>query len=198
MMNYSASWTQMCNRALGRLGAASVSDLSEGSKNAEFCNTFLTEALQEVLGQYDWSCCRKRVRLAPDVTRPAFGFLYRYVLPVNCIRIVSVYRGHDDPAEGDAIPYTVESGYILTDAGELELIYIERPEEPGMMSPAVRKAVSTTLAALLATPLTSSEQLAARVYGESAAALERAKTDDAQESWDGNEEGVPWYEEARR
>jgi hypothetical protein len=197
-MTYAASWTQLCNRALGRLGAISISDLTEGTKNAEFCNTFLAEAIEEVLGQYDWNCCRKRVHLAPDVSGPAFGFQYRFVMPVNCIRAVSVYQGRPEkPEAADVIPYAVENGYILADVPELELVYIERPDEPNMMSPAVRKAVSTTLAALLTTPITSSEQLAARVYAESQAAIQQAKKNDAAESYDPLAAGETWYGEER-
>jgi hypothetical protein len=30
-VNYTASWTQICNRALGRLGSEAITHLSEGT-----------------------------------------------------------------------------------------------------------------------------------------------------------------------
>jgi hypothetical protein len=190
MITYASSWTQICNRALGRLGAIEISDLSEGSQNASFCNTFLGDAIEEVLGQYDWSCCTKRTRLAPDTVKPEYGYAYRFPLPVDCIRIVQI-----KPNE----PYALESGYILSDTHQLNLIYIERPKNPDTLHPSLRKAIHTTLAFLLTTPLTSSEQLAVRVANEAQQAIERAKIEDAQTTYD-QQQSAPqssWWNEAR-
>lgn len=197
-MNYSSSWTQICNRALGRLGAHDISDLEDGSKDASYCNTYLGDAIEEVLAQWNWKSCRKRVRLAPDENRPAFGYAYQFSLPVDLIRIVEVYNTSAfSPSEHDRSPYEIEGAYILSDYDELEIVYIARPVNPDKLSAGVRRAIYTSLAALLATPLTSNEQLIALIAAEKTQSIERAKIEDAQMSYDPLLNGELWYEDAR-
>jgi hypothetical protein len=198
-VNYTASWTQICNRALGRLGATTIADLGEGTHNAEFCGRFLPEAIEYVLGQYDFSFARRRVLLAPDAEKPAFGWRARFNLPMDFIRLVKVYGGHgEEPEEVDCIPYQVENGKILADEDELRIIYIARPKDPNQLPQSVRKAISTHLACLLATPLTSNEQMVGLITAESINALELAKKEDAQMNYDPRAEGERFYTEARR
>jgi hypothetical protein len=200
-LDYAASWTQICNRALGRLGALEIEDLEEGTSNAAFCKTFLADAVEEVLGQFDWNCCRRRVRLAPYAEAPVFGFKYGFPTPVDLIRVVKVYSGQPE-AYYSAPPswepeYLIENGNILSDVPEILLLYIARPDDPNMMSPGVRKAVSAALAFLLTTPITSNEQLASRIAAERAEAVERAKIEDAQMNYDPEAKGEKWYGEFR-
>jgi hypothetical protein len=194
-IDYSASWTQICNRALGRLGALSISDLSEGTQNAAYCGRFLPEAVEHVLGQYDFKFARRRFRLSPEAAEPLFGWRSSFPLPVSCVRLVNVFDGGS--RSGSAIPYQVENGRILADTGALDIVYIERPDNPNFLPQSVRKAVSTHLAYLLSTALTSNEQLIALVSQEAAATLELAKREDAQLGYDPLAEGLPWHTDAR-
>lgn len=187
---YATSWVKVCNIALSRLGTASISSLTEGSQNALFCNTLLPNAIENVLAQYDWSCSRKRISLNPDGEAPAFGYEYQFPLPVDCVRIV-----HAD-LNGEA--YTIENGRLLTDSPTLNLVYIARPADPSVLSVGIRDAISKTLAFLLSTPLSSDENMAARVAAAAQNAIERAKTDDAMSGYDAQDEGLSWYDEARR
>jgi len=192
-VNYTASWTQICNRALGRLGSDNITDLSEGTKGADYCGQFLPEAIEYVLGQWDFKFARRRQRLAMNAEQPAFGWKYQFNLPMDCIRLVKVYG--DEETE---VPYQAENGKILTDADELQIIYIARPDDPNQLPQSVRKAISTHLAYLLATPLTSNEQLIALVAAESQAAIELAKKEDAQMNYDPLASGSRFHTEARR
>jgi hypothetical protein len=196
-IDYTASWTQICNRALGRLGTAVITDLGEVTHNAEFCKRFLPEAVEYVLGQYDFSFARKRAVLAPGAEGQLFGRQARFKLPMDFIRLVKVY-GKDVPEEDHGIPYQIENGEILADTEELWIVYTARPKDPNRMPQAVRKAVSTHLAYLLSTPLTSNEQLIALVAAESRDALELAKREDAQMNYDPQAEGARFHTEARR
>jgi len=193
-VDYTASWTQICNRALGRLGSDTITDLSNGTQSAEYCGRFLPEAIEYVLGQWDFKFARKRIQLAMNVEQPAFGWKYQFNYPMDCIRLVKVYS---EQASED-VPYQVENGKILTDADELQIIYIARPDDPNQMPQSVRKAISTHLAYLLATPLTSNEQLIALIAAESQAAVERAKKEDAEMNYDPWAQGNRFHTEARR
>jgi hypothetical protein len=198
-VDYTASWTQICNRALGRLGSATITDLSDGTANAEYCGRFLPQAVEHVLGQYDFNFSRRRRRLAPNAEKPAFGWKRQFNYPMDCIRLIKVYGGHSlTPEEVDCVPYQVENGKILADTDELQIIYIARPDDPNQLPQAVRNAVSTYLAYLLTTPLTSSEQLYAMVAAESQSVLELAKKVDAQMNYDPQLYGQAFHTEARR
>jgi len=198
-VNYTASWTQICNRALGRLGSEAITHLSEGTQNAEFCNRFLPEAIEHILGQWDFKFARRRVRLALNAERPLFGWSYQFTLPMDLIRIIEVYGGSSTmPEQSELIPFQVENGMILANTRTIQIIYIARPDDPNQLPQSVRKAISTHLAYLLSTPLTSNQQLTALIAAESQAAIEQAKVDDAQMNYDPNAYGEDFHVENRR
>jgi hypothetical protein len=199
-VNYTASWEQICNRALGRLGADGV----DNPNTAEYCDRYLPEAVEYVLGQYDFTFARKRARLAPDTGRPAFGWKHRFALPVSLIRLIAVYEGAPGN-ETDAgfnetrrVPYQVENGAILANTEALFILYAERPGDPNRLSQGARKAVTTYLAFLLSMAIASNEQLTGLLLNEAAAAIETAKKEDAQTGYDPAFEGQPFHTEARK
>ena len=117
---------------------------------------------------------------------------------MDCIRLVKVYGGNNDkPEESERVPYQVENGKILTDAEALQIIYIARPDDPNLLPQSIRKAISTHLAYLLSTPLTSNEQLTGLIAVEAQAAIEMAKKEDAQMNYDPDADGKDFHVEAR-
>jgi len=197
-VDYTASWTQICNRALGRLGSDTITDLAGGTKSAEYCGRFLPEAIEYVLGQWDFKFARRRQRLTPNEEQPIFGWKYQYNYPMDCIRLIAVYGGYRErPTESDYVPYEVENGKILSDADALQIIYIARPDDPNQLPQTVRKAISTHLAYLLSTALASNEQLTALIAAESQTTLEIAKRVDAQMNYDPNAAGKDFHTEQR-
>jgi len=197
-VDYTASWTQICNRALGRLGADTIADLSDGTNNASYCSRFLPEAIEHILGQWDFKFARRRQRLAMNAERPAFGWKYQFNYPMDCIRLVKVYGGiNEEPEESEIVPFQVENGKILSDADALQIIYIGRPDDPNLLPQSMRKAISTHLAYLLSTPLTSNEQLTGLIAAEAQAAIEIAKNEDAQMNYDPDAAGKDFHAEKR-
>jgi hypothetical protein len=198
-VDYTASWTQICNRALARLGDATIADLSDNTNTAEYCGRFLPQAVEHILSQYDFNFARRRQRLAPISEKPLFGWKEQFNYPMDCIRLIRVYGGHSHvPKDGDLVPYQVENGKILSNADELQIIYIARPDDPNQLPQALRNAISTYLAYLLAPALTSNEQLIALMAGESRNAIELAKTVDAQMNYDPQARGEEFHIEARK
>ena len=57
------SQVDICNLALRRLGANTISSISESTKNAEYCNAFWSYILDEVFSDYAWSFVKKEVTL---------------------------------------------------------------------------------------------------------------------------------------
>jgi hypothetical protein len=185
MIDYSVSWVGLCNRALARLGDTSIANLSDGSSAARYCTLLLPEALLSVYSEYDWKSAKKRLELAPNVDAPTYGYDYAFQLPVDFIRLINV-----DSIES----YSLEGQTILSDETSLFITYIAMPEEtaiPGHL----QTLISTKLAFLLSTPMTSSEQLAQRLMGEYQMATNRAKDDDSRASY--TDENQTFYDEAR-
>lgn len=198
-VDYTASWTQICNRALGRLGNDTITDLEDGTRTAGYCKRLLPEAIESVLGQWNFKFAKRRITLSPNEDKPLFGWKYQFNLPIDLLRLVEVYMGHNDRPEDCVItPYQVENGKLLADEELIQILYIIKPDDPNSMPQAVRKAISTTLAYLLSTPLTANEQLIALLAGESTAAIEDAKKRDAEMNYDPYANGQEFHVEKRR
>lgn len=123
-----ASREQIANRALQKIGAARVTSLDEGSRNADavaFAFDFLRDS--ELQTNF-WTFALKRVSITNDATAPLFGRAYAYSLPADYLRIAP-----DDPHYPSG--YTdrlFEGRKILTDeGGPLQIRYVSNavPEE---------------------------------------------------------------------
>ena len=57
------SQVDICNLALRRLGATTISSIDEATKNAEHCTVFWTYVLDEVMEDHQWSFTKKVVTL---------------------------------------------------------------------------------------------------------------------------------------
>ena len=113
-----ASKTQICNRALTKIGPKRIADLTEESEPARVCaDVFTTLAQAEIL--------------AATTTAPAFGYATAYNLPADCLRLVMIdsawifatLREVDtDPLAG----YAIEGRQLLTNhTGALNVRYIQ-------------------------------------------------------------------------
>jgi hypothetical protein len=189
-VDYSVSWTSICNGALGRLGAASIVDLSEGTINAELCSRFLPRAVEHVLDQYDFNFAKKRARLAPLTEKPESGWKEQFPLPVDLLRVTGV--------SGGSVPYRIEGDRILADAEEIDLLYIARPLTPRRFPSYVTNALVAYLAFLLSAVVTSSEQLVMLMKGDSGELIETAKRLDAAQNYAPEDAGKPFYTEERK
>jgi hypothetical protein len=192
-MTYSKSWVDLCNRALDRLGMVNqhISSLTETSREAAYCSEFLPDAVEAVLGAWDWHCARKRQVLTPDVQKPAFGWANSFVLPIDCARIVEI------TSDSYAVPYEAETSRVLSDADSLNLVYISKPETPNLLIPSVRRAISITLAYFLSTAMTGDNNVVTVASAEMTSALELAKQQDSRSNYDPQAAGADWYDKAR-
>ena len=114
----------ICNLALQRVGAKSISSLTEDSTAARACNRVYTQARDSELRAHVWSFARERVQVAADGTDPTFGYAKRYALPSDCLRILPTNGTKGDPVQDD---WQIEGRFVLTDdASPINLIYIKR------------------------------------------------------------------------
>ena len=85
------SVVDICNEALDLLGAATITALTQNSKEARLCNRNYELVRDSVLRAHPWNTAVTRKNLPQDATAPDFGFTYQYTLPTDpfCSRVLS-------------------------------------------------------------------------------------------------------------
>lgn len=174
-----ASVIGICNSALVKIGARTITSLTEGSKNANLCNEQFAKLRDEVLRAHSWNFAVARAKLGRLVEAPAFGFAYAYQLPSDFLRAVAI---HDNPG-GGTVPYQIEGQRVLTDAEAIYLRYVRRIEDPNAFDALFREALAYRVAAELAVPIAQSSTLHEQMQRLSDRAVRRARGVDAQENY---------------
>jgi hypothetical protein len=114
----------ICNLALQRVGAKSISALTDNSTSGRACNRVYEQARDSELRSHPWSFARERVQLAADSTDPAFGAAKRYAIPSDSLRILPTNGVNGSDLQSD---WQVEGRFILTnDASPIRLVYIKQ------------------------------------------------------------------------
>jgi len=116
------SKVSMCNSALIKLGTATITSLSDGTKNGRLCNQRYDALRDELLRKHAWNFAIVQAEFARLVETPEFDLTYYYQIPADCIRILSL----SDPD----IKYRLEGGKIACDESTLKGRYIKREEDP--------------------------------------------------------------------
>lgn len=123
-----ASSVDLCNLALQRLGAKSITALTDDSTNARECNRVYEHARDSELRAHPWNFARKRAELAASSTAPAFEYANAFPLPSDFLRLMS-NNGRLGMTNQDDLQ--IEAGNILTnDSAPLPITYIARITDP--------------------------------------------------------------------
>lgn len=169
-----ASTVEICNAALIKVGASTVISLEDGAKAAQLCAARWPAVRDATLRAHPWNCAIRRVRLAPLLEPPAFGFARQFQLPADCLRVLDV----GEAAEG----HRCEGGRLLTDAEAVQLTYVRRVEDSEAFDPLLAETIAARLAAELAYPLANSTTLAEALWRAYDSRLREARSADAQGS----------------
>jgi len=158
-----ASKVSICNMALSRLGAATITSLTDGTQESKLCNTFFDLVADRVMMQGTWSSTVKRATLARTTNTPTFGFTFEYQLPVDpkSLKVLNVSEETDG-----SIDYVVEGDKILTDESTLKIRYIAQLTDTEDWDPMLTEAVELLLAAYLALPITGQAPIAEKMKQE--------------------------------
>jgi hypothetical protein len=168
---------QIVNNALVRLGASSIISLTENSEAARAANLVYEQVRDAVLRDHLWNFAMTRVSLAANATAPAFGYVYSYALPIDCLRVLQL--------EEKSMIYKIEGRNLLTDESPARIIYVKRVEDPNQFDVMFTEALSARIAAELAITLVESNSLYQNMME-----VYRMKITDAR-SIDGQESGEP-------
>ena len=173
-----ADVTGICNAALAKIGAARITALDEGSKNASLCADLYARCRDDLLRAHAWNFAMARAKLARLSETPAFGFEYAYALPAGWLRCVSA-QGQE--RGGSELIYRIEADRLLSDAEAVYLRYVRRIEDANLMKADFREALACLLARELALPIAQSNTLEEKLEARFRTRLRRARTTDGLE-----------------
>lgn len=166
-MEYGKEWLQLANAALSMVSSHMLSNMSEGSMEANYVGTLLPAAVEDVysvLQFYDIAITEEVPRLSGS--HPIYR--YRYARPINAAKILKVITSPLD------MEWELSEGCICTDADHVFVKYVKLPETPEDMPPYARNLVRFRLASLLASPIAHDDNLAATIRSEYQNALSNA------------------------
>lgn len=166
-----SSVVQICNMALAKIGSESfITSLSDDTKAARHLSIFYEPIRDSLLRSHLWRFARKQYQLAPLVTEPLFNGGYYFQMPTDCLRVVV-------PDEDYFYSYgrwSVEGNKILADTNVLNIVGLQRVEDPNLFDPIFVEALATRIAHELCIPLTNSESLKNALKADSRELILRA------------------------
>lgn len=110
------SFTQICNAALGLVGAGSIGHYDDDSHEARTCRFYFPILLECVLESYPWKCVATPATLTTVTTAPEFGYAYAYSLPADWLRMIDM----DHPSR----TYRVYGRFLHTSASPACINYV--------------------------------------------------------------------------
>tara|TARA_R100000458_G_scaffold22965_1_gene20537 strand:+ start:7269 stop:7853 length:585 start_codon:yes stop_codon:yes gene_type:complete len=171
-----ASDVAICNTALNRLGANTITSFTENSKEARLCNAEYEGIRDQVLRSHPWNCALRRATLAQESDTPSFGYAYQYILPTDpyCLRVLQM--------ETEVEQFKVEGRKLLTDESTAKILYIGRVTDPEEFDSLLVDTLSARIAVEFAFNITGSRTLQADMFDLYNRKLALARSFDAQES----------------
>lgn len=178
-----ATYVDICNSALIRLGIPIISSFADGTKAANVCSIRYTACRDIVLRMYPWSCATKRVVLAPSTTPPAYQFTFAYPVPSDWLRTLDVCsdtRG-SQAYLGSRSNYELESNQILTNFNPCYLKYVYQVDNADQLDPECQNALACYIAYDISNPLLQDANLTKVLNEEFEASMTKAMNVNAQE-----------------
>jgi len=170
-----ASVVSICNSALNQLGAASITALTDNSKNARLCNERYETVRDAVFRSHPWNSLIKRQQLAQDTATPAYGFSYQFTLPSDSLRVLVIDAYNSD--------YKVEGRKILCNEKSIKISYISQVTDPNEMDVLLRETIAAGIAADIAYAITANLQVSKLMQEKYQYKLSEARHADASEGY---------------
>lgn len=166
----------LCSRALLKLGADTISAFDDGTAEAEIAANLYPSVRDALLSAHPWRFATGQAALTRLVAVPLADYSYAYQLPSDFLRVLSAGEG-----VGRGLDYRLHEGKLHTDAEDVTLTYLFRPDESAW-PPFFDMVVIGHLAAEFCIPVTESTSRAETLFKLAEVALARAKTVDSQQA----------------
>jgi hypothetical protein len=166
----------ICNRALQKLGSASITSLTDGSPEATACNLAYEPCKLALLEQHEWGFSIKRDALSADSPAPTWGRENAFSFPSDCLRLA-----HQYPEDNDYLIDTIIEGRkILTnESAPLYIRYVYNVTDTNEMTPLFREALATLIAFELCEQITQSNTKKAQLENDLKKIISEAKRSNA-------------------
>jgi len=180
------SVVDICNEAMDLLGAATITALTENSKEARLCNRRFETVRDAVLRSHPWNTAIRRVSLARDSDAPAFGFTYQYTLPTDpyCLRVLSFWNSNVDSeiaAYDSQVMFKIEGRKVLSNEGTCKITYLARVTDTEQYDSLLSSTIAHKLAAETAYAITGSTSVSQAMQQLYEVRLREARSIDAME-----------------
>lgn len=162
--------TQISNKALSQLPAASITSLDEASVQARACKEWFQQTLDLIVEKGPWRFARTVVALSglDDSDRPKW--LYRYARPAQLAMILRVYD--ENLSEQD---YEFIGEFIYTNVLTAKVEYVSKTESSTKQTAHFRDALIWQLSANICMPITKNARRHKELLQIAEAMLERAQ-----------------------
>lgn len=180
------SVVDICNEAMDLLGAATITALTENSKEARLCNRRFETVRDAVIRSHPWNTAIRRASLARDTDAPAFGFTYQYTLPTDpyCLRVLSFWNSNVDSevaAYDSQVMFKIEGRKVLSNEGTCKITYLARVTDTEQYDSLLSSTIAHKLAAETAYAITGSTSVSQAMQQLYEVRLREARSIDAME-----------------
>jgi len=147
-----ASPVDICNRALGKLGASTIIDLEQDDPKAVALNVAYPLVRDAELRRRRWRFSLARKSLPADAEAPAFGFQRSFTLPAGCLRVIQIGEYDLGPNLSDyrSAPtelWSIEGRKIYTNlSAPLKVRTIQQITDTGIFDASFVEALASRLA----------------------------------------------------
>lgn len=176
----------LCSRALLKIGAQPIASLEEGTAEAEVAANLYPGLRDALLSAHPWSFATGQAALPRLSGVPVADHAHAYQLPAGFLRALSAGSG----GRGRGAPYRLHESRLHSDADQVVLTYIFRPEESAF-PPYFASALVARLAAEFCIPLTESATRAEMLFRLAESEIRAARQTDSQQSTVRAIEGFP-------
>lgn len=168
----------ICNLALGWIGANNITSLQDDSDEAIQCLNNYPLARDATLEAHEWSFAIERFVPARSEEEPKWGFVHQFLIPSDILRVLSVGPNREIYWLFEQDMWVVESGFIMADVDEIFCRGIRRILDEGIYSALFSHALAAKLATLMALSLTQSNSIMENMAGMYTGMITEAKTRD--------------------
>lgn len=170
----------LASRALIRIGAAPITSFDDGTAESEIAGALFGPVRDALLSAYGWSFAVGQLVLGQLNTPPLADYRHAYALPNDFLRAISAGTG----GRGRGLNYRIARGALHTNADDVLLTYIFRPEEEEF-PPYFDAVLIARLAAEFTIPVTENTSRAEAMYRLADDEYQRARQIDAQQDTPG-------------
>lgn len=185
-----ANSVEICSHALLKLGANTISSFQDGTLEAEVAANLYPLVRDFLLAAHPWNFAIKQQALPRVSTAPAADYRFAYALPADCVRVLSAGAN----GRGRGVQYKLRGRFLLSDAHEVMLTYIHRPDE-STFPPFFIMALVAHLTAEFCIPLVESTSRWESMRKMADSEFRRARLIDSQEDSPERLEGFSLVEE---